>query len=170
MVPVRASDPASPFRDWYVWSQIEPSDRFEGMVFPGVENEKWTYGEVAQAWYRHRFYRFEPDLNTDNPVVREEIQKIAMFWLGLGVSGFRVDAAPFLIEPKSRPGCGPDFSFLRDLREALSWKRGDSVMLAEANVSDQELTDYFGQSDGIAAAPPSWNCPPAPDVSTAPST
>ncbi len=144
------SDPASPFRDWYVWSETEPPDRFEGMVFPGVENEKWTYDTVAQAWNRHRFYRFEPDLNTDNPAVREEIQKIAMFWLGLGVSGFRVDAAPFLIEPKSRPGGGPDFGFLRDLREALSWKRGDSVMLAEANVSDQELTDYFGQSDGIA--------------------
>ena len=66
------------------------------------------------------------------------------------MSGFRVDAAPFLIEPKTRPGGGPDFGFLRDLREALSWKRGDSVMLAEANVSDQELTDYFGQSDGTA--------------------
>ena len=78
-------------------------DRFEGMVFPGIENETWTYDEVAHAWYRHRFYRFEPDLNTDNPAVREEIQKIAMFWLGLGVSGFRIDAAPFLIEPRTSP-------------------------------------------------------------------
>jgi maltose alpha-D-glucosyltransferase/alpha-amylase len=144
------SDPNSPFRDWYVWSETEPPDRFEGMVFPGVEHEKWTWDEVAHAWYRHRFYRFEPDLNTDNPAVREEIEKIAMFWLGLGVSGFRVDAAPFLIEPKTRPGGGPDFSFLRDLREALSWKRGDSVMLAEANVSDDELRDYFGQADSTA--------------------
>ena len=144
------SDPGSPFRNWYVWSDTEPPDRFEGMVFPGVENEKWTWDEVARAWYRHRFYRFEPDLNTDNPAVREEIEKIATFWLGMGVSGFRVDAAPFLIEPKSRPGGGPDFSFLRDLREALSWRRGDSVMLAEANVSDQELKDYFGEADGTA--------------------
>jgi maltose alpha-D-glucosyltransferase/alpha-amylase len=144
------SDPDSPFRDWYVWSKTEPPDRFEGMVFPGVEKETWTYDEMAAAWYRHRFYRFEPDLNTDNPAVREEIQKIAMFWLGLGVSGFRVDAAPFLIEPKTRPGGGPDFSFLRDLRESLSWKRGDSVMLAEANVSDNELREYFGQADGTA--------------------
>jgi maltose alpha-D-glucosyltransferase / alpha-amylase len=143
-------DPDSPYRDWYVWSETEPPDRFEGMVFPGVENEKWTRDEVAHAWYRHRFYRFEPDLNTDNPAVREEIQKITMFWLGLGVSGFRVDAAPFLIEPKTRPGGGPDYSFLRDLHEALSWKRGDSVMLAEANVSDDELREYFGQADGIA--------------------
>ncbi|MFY9935125.1 MAG: alpha-amylase family protein [Streptosporangiaceae bacterium] len=144
------SDPDSPYRDWYVWSETEPPDRFEGMVFPGVENEKWTWDDVAHAWYRHRFYRFEPDLNTDNPAVREEIQKIAVFWLGLGVSGFRVDAAPFLIEPKTRPGGGPDYGFLRDLREALSWKRGDSVMLAEANVSDDELREYFGQADGTA--------------------
>ena len=144
------SDPNSPYRDWYVWSETEPPDRFEGMVFPGVEDEKWTWDGVAHAWYRHRFYRFEPDLNTDSPAVREEIQKIAMFWLGLGVSGFRVDAAPFLIEPKTRPGGGPDYSFLRDLREALSWKRGDSVMLAEANVSDDELREYFGQADSTA--------------------
>jgi maltose alpha-D-glucosyltransferase/alpha-amylase len=144
------SDPHSPYRDWYVWSETEPPDRFEGMVFPGVENETWTWDDVAHAWYRHRFYRFEPDLNTDNPAVREEIQKIAMFWLGLGVSGFRVDAAPFLIEPKTRPGGGPDYSFLHDLREALSWKQGDSVMLAEANVSDDELREYFGQADGTS--------------------
>ncbi len=145
------SDPNSPFRDWYVWSETEPPDRFEGMVFPGIENETWTYDEVAHAWYRHRFYRFEPDLNTDNPAVREEIQKIAMFWLGLGVSGFRIDAAPFLIESRTSPTRHRDYAFLRDLRESLSWHRGDSVMLAEANVSDDELREYFGQADGTAA-------------------
>ena len=144
------SDPSSPFRDWYVWSETEPPDRFEGMVFPGVESETWTYDEQAHAWYRHRFYRFEPDLNTDNPAVREEIQKIAGFWLSLGVSGFRLDAAPFLIEPRRHPHGQRDYAFLRDLREALSWRRGDSVMLAEANVSDDELREYFGQADGIA--------------------
>jgi maltose alpha-D-glucosyltransferase/alpha-amylase len=144
------SDPNSPFRDWYVWSQTEPPNRFEGMVFPGVEKETWTYDEKAGAWYRHRFYRFEPDLNTDNPAVREEIRKIAMFWLGLGVSGFRIDAAPFLIEPKTRASQEADYGFLRDLRESLSWERGDSVMLAEANVSDDELREYFGYADGGA--------------------
>ena len=144
------SDPSSPFRDWYVWSETEPPDRFEGMVFPGVESETWTYDEQAHAWYRHRFYRFEPDLNTDNPAVREEIQKIAGFWLSLGVSGFRLDAAPFLIEPRRHPHGPRDYAFLRDLREALSWRRGDSVMLAEANVSDGELREYFGQADGMA--------------------
>ena len=145
------SDPHSPYRDWYVWSETEPPDRFEGMVFPGVENETWTWDDVAHAWYRHRFYRFEPDLNTDNPAVREEIQKIAMFWLGLGVSGFRVDAAPFLIEPKTRPGRRTRLPVsCTTCARALSWKRGDSVMLAEANVSDDELREYFGQADGTS--------------------
>jgi maltose alpha-D-glucosyltransferase/alpha-amylase len=85
------SNPRSPFRDWYVWLQAEPPDRFEGMMFPGVENETWTYDEQAHAWYRHRFYRFEPALNTDNPAVREEIRKVALFWVRLGVTGFRID-------------------------------------------------------------------------------
>jgi maltose alpha-D-glucosyltransferase / alpha-amylase len=144
------SHPESPFRDWYVWSETEPPDRFEGMVFPGVENETWTYDETARAWYRHRFYRFEPDLNTDNPAVREEIRKITLFWLRLGVSGFRVDAAPFLIEPKTRAEQRAAYEFLGELREWLSWHRGDAVMLAEANVSNDELIEYFGQSDGSA--------------------
>jgi maltose alpha-D-glucosyltransferase/alpha-amylase len=144
------SDPKSPFRDWYVWSDTEPPDRFEGMVFPGVENETWTYDETAAAWYRHRFYRFEPDLNTDNPVVREEIRRITLFWLRLGIAGFRVDAAPFLIEPKTRAEQRAAYEFLGELREWLSWHRGDAVMLAEANVSDDELIEYFGHSDGSA--------------------
>jgi maltose alpha-D-glucosyltransferase/alpha-amylase len=144
------SAPNSPYRDWYVWSETEPPDRFEGMVFPGAENETWTYDEVARAWYRHRFYRFEPDLNTDNPAVREEILKIAMFWLRQGVAGYRIDAAPFLIEPRSRAAQQRAYDFLRELRETLSWHRGDAVLLAEANVSDDELIDYFGQSDGAA--------------------
>jgi maltose alpha-D-glucosyltransferase/alpha-amylase len=143
------SDPHSPFRDWYVWSQAEPPDRFEGMVFPGVENETWTFDKQAGAWYRHRFYRFEPDLNTDNPAVREEIRKIALFWIRVGVTGFRIDAAPFLIEHRSRPG-EREYGYLHDLRESLSWYRGDAVMLAEANVSDDELREYFGNADGTA--------------------
>jgi maltose alpha-D-glucosyltransferase/alpha-amylase len=144
------SDPQSPFRDWYVWSETEPPDRWKGMVFPGVENETWTYDEKAHAWYRHRFYRFEPDLNTDHPAVREEIRKIALFWLRLGVSGFRIDAAPFLIEPKTRASQQRAYEFLHELRETLSWHRGDALLLAEANVPDEELTEYFGQSDGAA--------------------
>jgi maltose alpha-D-glucosyltransferase/alpha-amylase len=149
------TDRASPFRDWYVWSDTEPPDRFEGPVFPGVENEIWTYDELAGAWYRHRFYSFEPDLNTENPRVREEIRKIAEAWLRVGASGYRVDAAPFLIESK-QPGSTlkqpkPDYTRFRDLRESVSWHRGDVALLAEANVSDEEVLEYFGHADGAAS-------------------
>jgi maltose alpha-D-glucosyltransferase / alpha-amylase len=146
------ADRSSPFRDWYVWSDTEPPDRFDGPVFPGVEDEIWTYDERAAAWFRHRFYSFEPDLDTDNPAVRREIFKIAESWVRLGVSGYRIDAAPFIIEPK-RPGSlrrERDYAFLRELRETVSWRRGDMALLAEANVSDQELLEYFGYADGSA--------------------
>ena len=146
------SDRSSPYRDWYVWSDTAPPDRFEGQVFPGVEHETWTYDEQAGAWYRHRFYRFEPDLNTENPAVRAEILKIAESWLRMGVSGFRIDAVPFLIEPK-RPGADlskKDYAFLHELRERLSWLQGDVALLAEANVPGEEAREYFGYADGSA--------------------
>ena len=72
----------------------------EGMVFPGVQKTTWTWDERPRRYYFHRFYDFQPDLNTANPGVREEIQRIMGFWLQLGVSGFRMDAVPFLIERK----------------------------------------------------------------------
>src|SRR4029450_3956353 len=71
-----------------------------GIVFPGYQDRIWTYDRKAGAWYYHRFYDFQPDLNFANPMVREEIRKIMGFWLQMGVSGFRVDALPFLIELK----------------------------------------------------------------------
>jgi maltose alpha-D-glucosyltransferase/alpha-amylase len=145
------ADRGSPYRDWYVWSDTEPPDRFQGQVFPGVETEIWTYDEQAGAWYRHRFYSFEPDLNTENPAVRAEIFKIVEHWVRLGVSGYRVDAAPFIIEAK-QPGVRrkPDYAFLRQLRETVEWRRGDAALLAEANVSYREVLEYFGHADGSA--------------------
>ncbi len=97
------TDPQSPYRDWYVWADEEPPDRLEGMVFPGVQEATWTYDETAGAWYHHRFYPFQPDLNSQNQQVRSEMKKVVTFWERLGVSGFRLDGAPFLIE-KTEPG------------------------------------------------------------------
>ena len=88
----------SKYRDWYVWSKKKPSDWDEGMVFPGVQERTWTYDKKAKAYYFHRFYEFQPDLNIDNPEVRAEIRRIMGFWLELGVAGFRVDAVPFILE------------------------------------------------------------------------
>ncbi|MFF5235168.1 alpha-amylase family protein [Dactylosporangium sp. NPDC000521] len=146
------SDPRSPYRDWYVWSQEEPPDRTEGMVFPGVQQTTWTYCDQAGAWYHHRFYDFQPDLNICNREVRDELAKIVSFWQRLGVSGFRIDAAPFTIE-QTRPGGDPtdrDYAFLTELREKTSWRRGDAVFLAEANVRRDELMEFFGDADGAA--------------------
>jgi maltose alpha-D-glucosyltransferase/alpha-amylase len=146
------SDPRSPFRDWYVWSKDEPPDRSAGMVFPGVQRETWTYCDRAGAWYHHRFHDFQPDLNIANRQVRGEISKIVAFWERLGVSGFRVDAAPFVIE-RTEPDGDPrnrDYAFLTELREQMSWRRGDAVFLAEVNVPSDELRLFFGDADGAA--------------------
>ena len=91
-------DPASPYRDYYIWAEQRPAHSGTGMVFPGVQESTWTYDRKARAWYHHRFFAHQPDLNVKNPLVRDEIRKIMGFWLELGVSGFRVDAVPFIIE------------------------------------------------------------------------
>jgi maltose alpha-D-glucosyltransferase / alpha-amylase len=142
------SDPDSPYRDWYVWSAEEPPDRCQGMVFPGEQTETWTWHEQAGAWYYHRFYDFQPDLNFTNPAVREELIKIAAYWLQLGVAGFRIDAVPFIIE-LTEPGNSnspKDLGFLTELRQRTQWRRGDSMLLAEANVEPDVLVQYFGDA------------------------
>jgi maltose alpha-D-glucosyltransferase/alpha-amylase len=143
----------SPYRDWYVWSEDEPANRRQGMVFPGEQEETWTYHRKAGAWYYHRFYDFQPDLNAANPAVRAEMKKIVAFWLQLGVDGFRIDAAPFIIELTEagrEDGSPKDFKFLTELRELVQWRKGDAVLLAEANVEPSALVDYFGDSGGSA--------------------
>ena len=144
------ADPDSPYRDWYVWSEQEPADRTQGIVFPGEQDETWTWNEEAGAWYYHRFYDWEPDLNIANPAVRDEIKRIVGFWAQLGVAGFRVDAAPFVIEltEPDVPDPAEDWDFLTELREHLSWIRGDAVLLAEANVEPARITDFFADAGG----------------------
>ena len=142
------ADPSSPYRDWYVWSEAEPPDRRQGIVFPGEQTETWTFDDAAKEWYYHRFYDFQPDLNWSNPAVRAEIKKVMGFWLQMGVAGFRVDAAPFVLEQVSAGhDPGPmDFSILDDWRQDLQWRSGDAVLLCEANVSPTEVPKYTGTS------------------------
>ncbi|MEQ4305766.1 alpha-amylase family protein [Plantactinospora sp. B6F1] len=146
------SSPDSPYRDWYVWSDEAPPDRRQGMVFPGEQEETWSYDRTARAWFYHRFYRFQPDLNFGNPAVRAEIKKIMSFWLQLGVSGFRLDAAPFIIEltEPGNPDSPKDFEFLTELRQHVQWRQADALLLAEANVEPADLVHYFGDSGGSA--------------------
>jgi maltose alpha-D-glucosyltransferase/alpha-amylase len=139
-------DPNSPYRDWYVWSKTRPKDYRDGIVFPGVQKATWTRDPVAGAYYFHRFYDFQPDLDTMNPDVRREILRIMGFWLQLGVSGFRMDAVPFLISQKGAGLTRPkqDFELLHQMRDFLQWRRRDAILLAEANVVPDQDTNYFG--------------------------
>jgi maltose alpha-D-glucosyltransferase/alpha-amylase len=141
-------DPKSKYRDWYVWSKKKPRNANKGMVFPGVQKSTWNYDNVARAWYFHRFYDFQPDLNTSNPEVQAEILKIMGFWLQLGVSGFRMDAVPFVISAKGPNVRRPveNYDMLRMLREFLTWREGDAIILAEANVIPHVDMNYFGTS------------------------
>ena len=117
------------------------------MVFPGVQKATWTREPVAGEYYFHRFYEFQPDLDTWNPAVQREIMRIMGFWLQLGVAGFRMDAVPFLIEKKGA-GVKPqkDYEMLHLMRNFLQWRRRDAIMLAEANVPPDESMDYFGEN------------------------
>lgn len=145
------SDPDSPYRDYYVWSEEKPTDADQGVVFPGVQESTWTYDKKAKAYYFHRFYKHQPDLNMANPRVRAEVRKIMGFWLQLGIAGFRMDAAPFVIEmngvnDKQEPEA---FTYLKEFREFLSWRRADAILLAEANVPSKKITEYFGDGDKL---------------------
>ena len=143
-------DPGSRYRDWYVWAKKRPPDWNEGMVFPGTQEATWTYDRQAKAYYHHRFYHFQPDLNLVNPEVRTEIRRIIGYWLELGVSGFRVDAVPFLIANKH-----PDsdrsvrhYEYLEEFRRFMQWRAGDAILLGEANVPPEEMAPYFGEGGG----------------------
>jgi maltose alpha-D-glucosyltransferase/alpha-amylase len=140
------TNPESRYRDWYVWAKRKPANADQGVVFPGVQESTWTRDSTAKAWYFHRFYEFQPDLNTTNPHVQAEILKVMGFWLELGVSGFRMDAVPFIIATKGADVTAPveQYDMLRTFREFLQWRRGDAIILAEANVLPKTDMEYFG--------------------------
>ncbi|HZH28998.1 MAG TPA: alpha-amylase family protein [Azospirillaceae bacterium] len=145
-------DPASRYRDWYVWATEKPANAEEGVVFPGVQDSTWTYDEVAGAWYHHRFYEHQADLNIACPAVRDEIESIMGFWLQLGVSGFRVDAVPFLIEYEGvdvPPGREDPHAYLTEMREFISWRKAEGILLAEANIPFDQADEYFGRGDRL---------------------
>ena len=144
-----AAERESHYRNWYIWSKERPEDWDEGMVFPGVQQQTWTYNRKAQAYYFHRFYSFQPDLNINNPEVRDEIRRIVGYWLELGVDGFRIDALPFLIE-STKPGCDgdPHFQYLTELRDFIQWRSGSAVLLGEANVLPEDMSPYFKGTGG----------------------
>jgi maltose alpha-D-glucosyltransferase/alpha-amylase len=140
-------DPKSNRRAWYVWSAKKPKNANLGVVFPGVQKSIWTWEKTARAYYFHRFYDFQPDLNTANPEVQAEILKIMGFWLQLGVDGFRMDAVPFVIAKKGADQARPveQYNMLRSFSEFLSWRASGAIILGEANIVPKNDLAYFGQ-------------------------
>ncbi|MDP1847866.1 MAG: alpha-amylase family protein [Solirubrobacteraceae bacterium] len=140
----------SPYRDFYVWHDKKPKEKPGDVVFPDREDSNWAYNRQAGQWYLHRFYSHQPDLNIANPRVRDEIAQIMGFWLDLGLSGFRIDAVPFLIEPVglSQDAVADPHELLRHLRAYLNRRRGDAILLGEVNLPAKEQRTFFGDEDG----------------------
>jgi trehalose synthase len=136
-----------PYRDFYVWSPTKPKDNGP-TVFPGEESSMWERDEKTGEYFLHSFYRHQPDLNIANPTVRDEIAKTIGFWLQLGVSGFRVDAVPFLIEPPEGVDLGDPHELLRDIRRFLQRRSSEAVLLGEVNLPYRDQLAYFGGTDG----------------------
>jgi trehalose synthase len=143
----------SPFRDFYVWRDEPGPEPTGGTVFPDAEDSVWAWDERAGQYYLHHFYRHQPDLDISHPAVRDEIAKIAGFWLELGVDGFRVDAVPYLFERDA--GDGEDgvlspHDLIRWTRSFIGRRRGDALLLGEVNLPSHELAEYFGRGQGDA--------------------
>ena len=137
----------SVYHDFYVWADEKPENADEGVIFPGKQRSIWSYDESAKRWYMHRFMPHQPDLNINNPLVRNEIHKVIGFWLALGLSGFRVDAVPFVIEQvgADNPAVADPHDYLRDIRGFAQRRCGDSMLLAEANEPLDRLAAFFGE-------------------------
>jgi len=143
---------ASKYRDWYVWSDDPPKTKATDITFPDQETSLWQRDDRAGQHYLHRFYRHQPDLNVTNPAVRDEIAKVMGFWLQLGVSGFRVDAVPFLIETQHLPSGdvaeSDPHTYLRELRAFLGRRSGDAILLGEVNLPHAQQRRFIGDEDG----------------------
>jgi trehalose synthase len=140
-----------PYRDYYVWSATEPKSSPKDVVFPDQEDSIWELDPKTNEWYLHHFYKHQPDLNIVNPKVQEEISRVLGFWLELGVSGFRVDAVPFLFARDAAPGTAGAFDpnqYLGDVRNFVTRRVGDAVLLGEVNVSYKDQKTFFGGPDG----------------------
>ncbi|MFC0676354.1 alpha-amylase family protein [Lysobacter korlensis] len=136
-------DRNSRYRDYYIWSD-EPVDTGVSTAFPGVEDGVWTWDEQAQQYYRHVFYSHQPDLNIANPRVREEICRIMGFWLRLGVCGFRIDAASYMMRSASNadPRDG-GLWWLNEMRDYVRQRSPSAILMGEADVGVHEYSEYF---------------------------
>ena len=145
----RKAEIGSKYRDYYVWSDSIEKYKDARIIFTDTEPSNWTWDAEANAYFWHRFFSHQPDLNFDNPDVQEEVFNIMDFWCDLGVDGFRLDAVPYLFE---RDGTNCEnlpqtHVFLKKLRKRIDEKYDNKVLLAEANMWPEDSAAYFGDGD-----------------------
>ncbi len=139
----------NPRRDWYVWSDTDNRYRGTRIIFIDTEMSNWTRDPITKQYYWHRFFSHQPDLNYDNPAVRQEMWEVMKFWLEMGVDGFRLDAVPYLVEREgtSCENLPETHAVLRELRAKLDQYFPGKMLLAEANQWPADLRPYFGDAD-----------------------
>src|SRR5579883_1999156 len=145
----RHAEPGSRWRDFYVWS--DDPNKYAGtrIIFKDFEPSNWSWDPVAKAYYWHRFYSHQPDLNFDNPLVRRAVMHWLDFWAGMGVDGFRLDAIPYLYEREntSSENLPETHAFLKELRRHLDANHPNRMLLSEANMWPEDAVAYYGNGD-----------------------
>ncbi len=141
-------------RDWYVWSDTD--NRYKGtrIIFLDTEKSNWAWDPISKAFYWHRFFSHQPDLNYDNPAVREEMWRVMKFWLEMGVDAFRLDAVPYLVEREGTncENLPETHDVIKELRRKLDEQFSERMLLAEANQWPADLRPYFGNGDEFQMA------------------
>jgi maltose alpha-D-glucosyltransferase/alpha-amylase len=139
----------NPYRNWYVWSDTDDRYRDARIIFIDTEMSNWAWDPISKSYYWHRFFSHQPDLNYDNPDVREEIWNVMKFWLEMGVDGFRLDAVPYLVEREGTncENLPETHEILKMLRRRLDENFANRMLLAEANQWPEDLGSYFADGD-----------------------
>ena len=145
----RLAKPGSMYRDFYVWSKDDRKYAGTRIIFVDSERSNWTWDDTAQAYYWHRFYHHQPDLNFDNPRVMREVLSVLRYWADLGIDGLRLDAVPYLVEREgtNNENLPETHAALKRIRAELSEHYPDKMLLAEANQWPEDTKDYFGDGD-----------------------
>ena len=145
----RRAKPGSKWRNYYVWNDNDKKYAEARIIFKDFESSNWNWDSTAQAYYWHRFYRHQPDLNYEEPAVKKEILRIVDYWFSLGVDGLRMDAVPYLYESEETDceNLPATHTFLKELRSHVDARHPNRMLLAEANGWPEDVVQYFGEDD-----------------------